>query len=135
MIGPRPRAFERRLVSGLRRLGRAALLIGKIVDAGAVLRADVVPLPHALRRVVALPEHLEQLVVAHALRVVDDEHRLVVAGPAGADLFVSGIRREPAGIADGGDMNAGDLPELALGAPEAAEPEHAPWRSLAGRDL
>src|SRR5262245_9889814 len=43
---------ERLLVSCLRRLGRAALLLGIIVDAGAILGADVIPLAHALRRVV-----------------------------------------------------------------------------------
>ncbi len=65
----------------------------------------------------------KQRLVADPLGVVDDEHRLVMAGPARADLLIGRVRREPAGIADRGDMDAGDLPELPLGAPEAAEPE------------
>src|SRR6478736_5982696 len=51
-----------------RRLGGLLLLRREGVDAGTVLRADVVALPHALRRVVAFPEHLEQRLVGNLLR-------------------------------------------------------------------
>ena len=100
-----------------------ALRLGRPVDPGAVLRADVVALAHALGRVVALPEDLEHLLVARLRRVEDGEHDLVVAGAAGADLLVRRVRREAARVADGGGVDAGRLPEHALGAPEAAHPE------------
>ena len=45
------------------RLGRRLLLLVGVVDRRPVLRADVVALPHPLRRVVRLPEHLQQLLV------------------------------------------------------------------------
>src|SRR5262245_63126196 len=56
-------AFRRKrlLVLGLRLLGGFALGWRGDVDAGAILRADVVALPDALGRVVRFPERLEQL--------------------------------------------------------------------------
>src|SRR4029453_18370477 len=51
---------ERRLVAVARRLSGAALLVVVPVDRGAVLRADVVALTHALRRIVRFPENPEQ---------------------------------------------------------------------------
>src|SRR5579862_4495740 len=50
---------KRLAVRSLRGLGGGALLRRKGVDAGAVLRANVVALPHALGRIVAFPERLE----------------------------------------------------------------------------
>ena len=47
-----------------------------------------------------------------------------MAGAAGARLAVGRVGREAAGVADGGGVDAGDLPELALGAPVAAHAEH-----------
>ena len=46
-------------------------------------------------------------VVADLLGVEDHEHRLVMAGAAGADLLIGRVRREPAGIADRRDMTPG----------------------------
>ena len=94
------------------------------VDPGAVLRADVVALAHALGRVVVLPEDLEHRVVARAGRVEHDEHDLVVAGARAAHLLVGGVGGEAAGVADRGRVHAVGLPELALRAPEAAHAEH-----------
>src|SRR5919201_782310 len=51
---------ERLLEHLLRALRGLELLIAMAVDRRAVLRADIVALAHALRRVMALPEHLEQ---------------------------------------------------------------------------
>jgi len=50
----------------------------------------------SLRRVVGLPEDLEQAPVVDASRIVDHEHHLVVAGAAGADLVVGRVRVKPA---------------------------------------
>ena len=100
-----------------------ALRVRGHVDPGAVLGADVVALAHALGRVVALPEQAQQLVVGDLLRAVDHEHDLVVAGAPAADLLVGGVRRVAAGVADRRRVDARRLPEAALGAPEAAQPE------------
>src|SRR5262249_43016445 len=67
--------------------------------------------------------------------VEDDEDDLVMAGLGAADLLVARVRREAAGIADRRRVDAGQLPELALGAPEAAEPEHRPLEPLGERRL
>ncbi len=103
-----------------RRQHRVALPVVRVVDRGPVLRAGVVPLPHALGRVVALPEDLEHLLVARPGRVEDGEDDLRVAGPAGADLLVRRVRREAARIAGCRRVHARRLPEHPLGAPEAA---------------
>ena len=84
---------------------------------------DVVALAHALRRVVVLPERLEELLVGDPRRVERDLDDLGVAGPAGADLLVGRVRRVAAGVADGRGHDAGELPEVLLVAPEAAEAE------------
>ena len=89
------------------------------------MRADVVALPHALGRIVILPEDLQQALIGDFLRVIGDQHRLGVSRPAAAGLLVGRVRGEAAGIADRGDINAlAGLPEFALGAPEAAHAEN-----------
>src|SRR6185437_2356450 len=113
-----------RLLKGITRgLGAATLLGARGIDRRAVLRADVVALAHALGRVVALPEGLEQRVVADDARIEDDQHGLGMAGEAGADFLIGGVGRVAAGIAHRGGVDAGQAPEAALGAPEAAEAE------------
>ena len=93
------------------------------VDRRAVLGADVVALAHALGGVVALPEHLEQLVDGDDLGIEHDQHGLGVAGAARAGLLVGGVGRDATGVAHGGDPHAGDRPEGPLGPPEAAHPD------------
>ncbi len=140
---------ERFLVALRRRQRRLVLRIVEVVDAGAVLRSDVVPLPHALRRVVAFPEHLEELVVRHfgwpvhdqhdlvvpgqpgadflvgnLPGVVDDEHHLGVPGEPGADFLVGGVRRASGRVTDGRGEDPHLLPELSFGSPEAPKPKH-----------
>src|SRR5450759_1329980 len=133
--------LDRLLIQRLRRLGGLALFGREGVDAGTVLSADVVALAHALRRVVALPERLEQRLVGNLFRVVDHQHHLIVAGASRADFLVGRTGRQSAGIADGGDLDArisrpfAKLPEFALGAPEAAKPEQRLLRALRIRPL
>ena len=117
-------AVEPRLKGLARRFGGVALRRREGVDRRTVLGSDIVPLAHALGRVVTLPEQFEQRLVAGQRRVVDDEHRLGVAGAAAAHLLIARVRGRAAGIADGGHPHPGSLPEHALGAPEAAEPEN-----------
>src|SRR5215211_271867 len=111
---------QRRLVAVPRRLDRGALLVRAVVDGGAVLRADVIALAHALGRVVSLPERAQDLVVRDLRRVEHDEHDLGVAGRAAADLLVRRVRRVAARVAHRGRVDAVELPEQALSAPEAA---------------
>ena len=70
------------LERGARGLGGAILRVAVRVDPRAVLRPHVVPLPHALRRVVALPEDLQKALVARFLRIEDDEDDFGMPGAA-----------------------------------------------------
>src|SRR5262245_49894140 len=63
---------ERPLVLVARSLRGGALRLVVEIDPGAILRADVVALAHALRRIVALPERLQQVVVRHLRRIEHD---------------------------------------------------------------
>ena len=114
------RARQGRRERRARPLEGLALLLRRPVHGRPVLRPEVVPLPEALRRVVRLPEHPEQLVLRDPRRVVGHEHRLGVAGPPGARLLVRRVRRVPALVPDGGRDDAGHLPERLLRPPEAA---------------
>src|SRR5204862_5540 len=87
------RLRQHALIGVARRFRERPLLGRGDVDSRAVLRADVVPLAHPLRRVVALPEHAEQSLVAHERRVEDDAHDLVVPRETRADLLVVRVRR------------------------------------------
>jgi hypothetical protein len=124
------------LVGSLRGLGGLALRVGADIDAGTVLAADVVALAHALRGVVALPEGLEQRLVADLRRVEYDQHHLVVAGAARAYLLVGRVWRDARGIAHRRHPDPlAHLPELALGTPEAAQAEHRRLQALGVRPL
>ena len=120
LVAGRPQVL---VVGGQRHL--RGLLLGVVgeVDARAVLGADVVALAHPLGRVVLLEEDLEQVGVGDLLRVEGDHHRLGVAGPAAADLLVGRVRRGPVHVADRGRVDAVEVPEEPLRAPEAAEGE------------
>src|SRR5262249_53859004 len=118
-----------------RRDRRRPLRIGNRIDRAAILRADIVALPHPLGGVVALPERPEQSLVRDLARVVDDQHHLGMAGAARADLLVRRGLRQPPRIADRGRVDAVHLPELALRAPETAEAEERPLGPLGKRPL
>jgi murein DD-endopeptidase MepM/ murein hydrolase activator NlpD len=118
-----PRLAEGALVGRTRTLGRRLLRLAEHIDARAVLRADVVALAHPFGGVVALPEHLEQLLVGDASRIEDDEHDLVVPGHSAAHLAIRRVRREAGGVPDRGRDHPGRVPEFLLGAPEAPEAE------------
>src|SRR5262249_4627070 len=64
-------------------------------------------------------------------RVEHHQHHLIVAGLARADFLIGGIWREPARVADRGDVNpVAQLPELAFGAPEASQAENRGLKAL-----
>src|SRR3974390_3681756 len=94
------------MINRLRGLSRLPLRLLKGVDAGAILSADIVALTHALRRVVALPEGLEQRLVGNLAWIVDHQHHLVVAGAAGADFLIGRIGSPPASVSDRGGVDA-----------------------------
>src|SRR3981189_569387 len=126
VTGLAQRSLERlaRLLRGL------ALRRRRGVDRAAVLRADVVPLAHALGRVMALPERAQQLRVGDPLRVVHHQHRLGVPGRSRADLAVGRIPGVSARVSHRGRVHALELPELPLGAPEATHPEEGALMTL-----
>src|SRR5262249_46202196 len=94
-------ARELRLEELTRCLGRRPLRVPRRVDRRAVLRADVVALAHALRRMVVLPEEPKDLLVARLRGIEHDEYRLGMAGAARADLVVGGVLGVAARVADG----------------------------------
>ena len=83
----------------------------------------------------ALPEAAEQLVVGDVGGSVHHQHHLVVPGAPGAHLLVGGVGRVPAGVAHGRGVHAVRLPEVALGAPEAAHAEDGALGALGERRL
>src|SRR4051812_27229117 len=74
------------LEGDLRPLRSLFLSVGVVVDARAVLRADVIALAHALRGVVVLPKGAKQLFVRHSPRVVHHEDHFVVTRHPGTDF-------------------------------------------------
>ena len=128
-VGPLLDVFGDRLYFPATFAGRGDMSRGGLLlrargeDQGAVLRADVVALTHALRGVVVLPEHPQQVGVRHLRGVEDHPDDLGVGRAAGAHLLVRRVRRDPAGVADRGRPHAWHLPERLLLAPEAAEGE------------
>src|SRR5512132_1554231 len=112
-----------RLLARLRCECRFLLLLVVKEHDRAVLVADVPTLPVELRRIVLAPEHLQQLVVGHALRVVRHFDDLRVAGRMRAHVFVRRILERAAAVADTRARDAVELAERRLDAPEAAGAE------------
>src|ERR671915_369638 len=59
-----------------------------VEDGGAVLVPVVAKLPVLLRRVDVMPEHVEQLLIAHLFWVVHHLYRFRMAGTAGRRLLL-----------------------------------------------
>ena len=115
---------QRLLVVGHALLDDGALVIAGVIDRATVLVADVIALTHALGGVMGLEAGPQDLRQADHRRVKDHAYDLGVACLAGAGLFIARIRRMAAGIADRRHLDARQLPEEALGSPEAAQPQH-----------
>jgi hypothetical protein len=94
------------------------------VDARSILRAFVAALPHALRGVVVLPEELQEITVGYNFWIEHDADDFRVPGHPAADFFIGWVSGDACGVANGGGDHALMSVELALCAPEAAEPEH-----------
>jgi len=95
-----------------------------VVDAAAVLRADIVALAVERGRVVHHEEDLEDFAQADLRRVEFELHHLGVAGAAGADLFVGRLDGLAVAITRLHVEHALHPVEHRLGAPEAAATEH-----------
>jgi hypothetical protein len=120
------RPAQMRLHRGQRGLGSRPLRGGVHEDRRPVLRTEVEALTVHLGWVVLVPEHGEQLVVAHPLGVVLDLDRLGMAGAAAADGAVVGTVHGAAGVADSGRNDAVDLHEGVLDVPETPGCEGGP---------
>mmetsp|Transcript_38541 Transcript_38541/g.88372 ORF Transcript_38541/g.88372 Transcript_38541/m.88372 type:complete len:311 (-) Transcript_38541:4-936(-) len=109
-------------VSLLARLKKLPLLIVKPVEPGAVLRATVITLPHALSRVVSLPEPTKDVHERDLGGVVDNLNSLCVSSHARAHLFIRRVRSVARRIPDGGGVYATTRqpPYALLGAPETS---------------
>ena len=89
------------------------------------MRPDVIALTHALRRIMTFPKRLQQLVIGDLPGIEHHQHRFGMTGTARTHLLVSGVCGVAASVAHSGGIDAiAKFPELALGAPETAEPEH-----------
>src|SRR5258706_9233107 len=112
-------------------IGSFALRVTEGVDRRAVLRPDIIALAHALRRVVTFQKRLQQLVVGDFPGIEHHQHRFGMTGTAGTHLLVGGVGGMAAGVAHRRGINAiAEFPELALRAPETAEPEHRLLQAL-----
>src|SRR5579872_3346232 len=67
-------------------------------DRRSVLRPKIRSLPVHLRRVMHLPEHIEQLLVAHFRRIKRHPHHLGMPRLVRANIFVGGIHRFAAAV-------------------------------------
>src|SRR6516162_7454518 len=117
------RLLEALLHRRLRGFRQRPLLLAMIEDRAAVLVAVIAELPILRQRIDVVPKHVEQLVIAHLGRVVDDLHRFGMPSAAVRDLLVAGIGGVSAGVARGGADHAVDLVEICFHAPEAAAGE------------
>jgi hypothetical protein len=115
LAGPQPRGVD----VGDRVLGDPALLLARIEDLRAIVRADVVALAVLGRRVVDLEEELEDVSVGDALRVEDDLDCLGVTGM----VAVGRVLVAPAGVSDAGREDPVAAAQQLLDAPEAASGE------------
>src|SRR4051812_40880926 len=121
------------LIHVARGFRRFALIFARVVDPGAILRPDVITLPHSLRGIVAFPEHLQQVFVADLLRIEHDEHDLRMIRRAAADLSIRRVLRVSGRVTDGCRVHTRLLPELLFGAPEATHAEDRNLRSFRKR--
>jgi len=111
------------------------LSLAAAINDRAVLRTDVVTLPHALRGIVAFPEGLQQLAVRQLRRVKDHTDPFGMTGSTAADLFVGGMGRVTAGIADRSRQHARNLPKESLGTPKTPHAEYGLDRPRGERRL
>src|ERR1700730_1791610 len=77
-----------------------ASALGRVfdIDGGAILRANIVALPHPLGRIVALPKTPKQRLIGILGGVESDQPDFVMAGRPGAPFLVGGVRGKTARV-------------------------------------
>src|SRR5580692_1188175 len=88
-----------------------------------VLRAKVRPLPVHLRRVVHLPEHFQQLFVAHLGRIKGYLHNFGVPRLIRTNILVRGIQRLAAAVTHSRLDYPRHLLKCSFNSPEATRPK------------
>src|SRR5439155_13303619 len=117
------RLLEPLLEGAARGLGGATLRRVAIEDRRVVLGTAVAGLPVGLGWVDVVPEGVHQLLIGDLARVVDDLHRLEVAGATRRDRLVGRVRGTAAHEAHGHGHDPIELVEGTLHGPEAAAGE------------
>src|SRR6267143_495216 len=84
----------------------------------AVLCAEIRSLAVHLRRVMSLPENVEQLFITHFCGIEGHLHHVRMPGFVSANVFVGRIRRLPAAIPYGGINHSRHALKRSLHAPE-----------------
>src|SRR6185369_11966257 len=116
----RPPQLSARLQRRLRFL-RRRFLLGRVKEnRRAVLRAIVRPLPVHLRRIMHLPERIQQFLVADLLRIKRYLHHLGVPGLVRANILVCRIGHIPAAISGLRRNHARDSLKISLDPPKAS---------------
>src|SRR2546425_11078070 len=89
----------------------------------AVLRAQIRSLAVHLRRVMSLPENVEQLFVTHFCRIERHLHHFGMPGFVCANVFVGWIRRLPAAVPYGRINHSRHALKRGLHTPETSRSE------------
>lgn len=103
------------------------------VERGAVLRAHVVSLPEALRRVVRLQRGAHEILQANPRGVVDHFDQFHVVRLPRAHFAVRRVGRHPAAVAHRRGLHTGGFPEHFLRPPEASQPHEQAFVPLVPR--
>ena len=122
------------LFSSAIRRSAVSFVFGAVIEDGrAVLRAGIRPLAIERRRVVDHEEDIEDLAEGDDGGVERHLDDLGVAGRAGADLLVGGVRPDAAGVAGLDLLDAAQPLEDGLDAPETAarQRDNLPPRAIA----
>jgi len=99
------------------------LCIVRVIDGTAILRANVISLPVALRGIVAFPKSFENFVGGNFCRSIHHERGLGMPGSTRAHFLVGGIEGETAKVTHAGRVDPGQLPVELLSTPEAPQSE------------
>src|SRR5438552_16251834 len=119
----RARKLSARRQLRLRLLGDSLLLVAVIENRRTVLGADVRALTVQRRRIVILPEDVEQLLVRHLRRIVDELNHFGVSRASAAHILIGRVLERPAEITDGRVLHTVYVAKGRLDSPEAARPE------------
>src|SRR5882762_8945758 len=118
--GDRLAEFAAGLQRGFR-LFRGRLLLWRMEeDRGAVLRAEVRALAVHLRRVVHLPESIEQLLIGQCRWIESDLHDFGMPGFIGADVFIGRVFCVAAAVPDDCVNNSRNAAECCFDPPKAS---------------